>query len=527
MKLSVFILSFLFVIQGLAQDNNYWNQMPGTALMGGAVVGGIRSNSAVYYNPAALSFIDSNTISVSAASYQVEYATIKNGGGNGVDLSSEQFQAIPLISVSGIYKTHKASRSTFGYMLFTKNQTSNSFSYRIDGYKSNTIFNNDPHILGYDNYLDSTHSPVEYIGDYELQTSMNELCFGLGYSYKISEHLALGFTPIVAYRTQSLSQSFVARAFPDSSSNLYSNYHGNNASGINSIAFNDIENTYFYNVRTYLKFAIALDFGTLKLGGTITTQSINLGGSANIARDIYYSGGYADSISYISNIYPFSYVLNDRQGNLNTTLISPYSVSMGIDYTIKNTNLCVTAEYFAPIAPYNAATPDSSGFLRPVWQNKRLAQSGLGAINSTNYLDLVESAKAVTNFAISIKQKIDKDLYALVSFRTDFTTYQKVANDLWEYQYVDTLHSPGQKLSFSNINLYHFNIGMIKKNRKSDLHLGITYTYGVNSSFQPLTNIANPLDNTNALGAIPDYKQAATYKYNSYSLVLGYTYHIR
>jgi len=102
-----------------------------------------------------------------------------------------------------------------------------------------------------------------------------------------------------------------------------------------------------------------------------------------------------------------------------------------------------------------------------------------------------------------------------------------VTNDFWEYQYVDTLHRPGQKLSFSNVDLYHANVGLIKKNRKSDLHLGLTFTYGVNYTFQPLTNIANPLDNTNALGAIPDYKQTATYIYNSYSLILGYTYHIR
>ena len=351
MKYSLLLIASLFFVRVLGQDNNYWNQMPGTALMGGAVVGGIRSNSAVFYNPAALSYIDSNTISVSAASYQIEYANLKNGGGTGVDLFSDQFQAIPLISISGIYKTKKTSRSTFGYMLFTKNQTSNDFSYRFDGYKSNTIFNNDPGTLGYDNYVDSTHAPVEYIGDYNLQTSMNELCFGLGYSYKINEHVAVGLTPVVAYRTQSFTQSYVARAFPDSSSNLYNNDHGNNGVGISSIGFNDNEDIYFYNVRTYFKLALALDYGKLKLGAAVTTPSINLGGNAYIARDIYYSGGYADSASYKSNIYPFSYSLNDRQSNLASTFISPFSAAVGIDYTIHNTNLCFTAEYFAAVAP--------------------------------------------------------------------------------------------------------------------------------------------------------------------------------
>jgi len=425
MKYSLFILSFLFFIPVFAQDNNYWNQMPGTALMGGAVVGGIRSNSAVYYNPAALSYIDSNTISVSAASYQIEFATIKNGGGKGINLISEQFQAIPLISISGMYKTRKKSRSTFGYMLFTKNQTSNDFSYREDGFKNNTLFNNDPHNLGYDNYTDSSHSTVEYIGDYNLQTSMNELCFGLGYSYKINEHVAVGCTPVVAYRTQGYTQSFVARAFPDSSSNLYNNYHGNNGVSIGSIGFNDVEDIYFYNVRTFIKFAVALDYGNIKLGGNITTQSINLGGNAYIARDIYYTGGYADSASYKSNIYPFSYSLNDRQNNLNSTFISPYTISLGIDYTVKKTNLCLTTEYFAPLAQYNAAMPHSSGFLRPVWQKKRIAQNGLSAINSADYLELVESAKSVTNLAFSFKQNVYKNILCIIQFPNRFYILQK------------------------------------------------------------------------------------------------------
>ncbi len=501
--------------------------MPGTALMGGAVVGGIRSNSAVYYNPAALSYIDSNTISVSAASYQLEYATIRNGGGAGIDLLSEQFQVIPLISVSGIYKTHKLSRSTFGYMLFTKNQTSNSFSYRFDGFKDAGIFDNNPHILGSDNYYDPPHSQVAYIGDYTLQTSMNELCFGLGYSYKISDHLAVGITPVVAYRTQSYAQSFVAKAFPDTSSNLFNKYQGNNGVGINSVGLSDNENIYFYNIRTYVKLAVALDFGNLKLGCNLTTQSINFGGRSSIARDIFYSGGYADTNSSTGNVYSYAFSLNDRQRNIKTRLVSPMSASLGVDYTIANTNIAVTAEYFAPLAPYNAATPGSANFLRPSWQNSTGTKINWSPLNSQNTLELVESARAVTNFAISVKQRLDKKIFALVSFRTDYSSYKKVTNDFWEYRFVDSLHPAGQKLSFSDINLYHFNIGLIKKNRKSDMHLGVTYTYGTNKSFTPLANIAHPLDNTNVLGVIPDFSHNATYQYDSYSLVLSYTYHIK
>jgi hypothetical protein len=51
------ILFLIILITNMnAQDNNYWNQLPGarTAVFGGAVVGGVRDNRAVFYNPGVL-----------------------------------------------------------------------------------------------------------------------------------------------------------------------------------------------------------------------------------------------------------------------------------------------------------------------------------------------------------------------------------------------------------------------------------------------------------------------------------------
>jgi len=89
------VSSIIFIaLNSQAQDNNYWMQMPGSrsAIMGGAVVGGVRDNSAVFYNPGALGFVDSSTISVSSDVYQYEIENILNGGGINVNYKSGQFQ---------------------------------------------------------------------------------------------------------------------------------------------------------------------------------------------------------------------------------------------------------------------------------------------------------------------------------------------------------------------------------------------------------------------------------------------------
>jgi len=55
------------------------------------------------------------------------------------------------------------------------------------------------------------------------------------------------------------------------------------------------------------------------------------------------------------------------------------------------------------------------------------------------------------------------------------------------------------------------------------------YSYGSNNNFQSLNNIAEPKDNviSSNLGAVQNFDSPANYKYTLYSLLLGYTYHIK
>ena len=164
--------------------------------------------------------------------------------------------------------------------------------------------------------------------------------------------------------------------------------------------------------------------------------------------------------------------MNDRQDGLKTTYKSPSSVSFGIEYQLGKTTLAFSGEYFGAIAAYNLASPARNSFLRPKWYNK--SDSSKFQINSDEYLRVLESSKSVTNFAFAIKQQVGKNLDLVASFRTDFTSYNKACNDFWEYQYVDSTHVPGQRLSFSNVDLYHITLGATFKDKQSDFHIGLT-----------------------------------------------------
>src|SRR5213083_2175882 len=88
------------------QDTHYWTQQYGSrsALMGGAVVGGSKDNTSIYYNPGALGFVDTGSISVNASLYQTQHIRIKNAIGQNADFKSSQLGSVPLL-LSGMIKS--------------------------------------------------------------------------------------------------------------------------------------------------------------------------------------------------------------------------------------------------------------------------------------------------------------------------------------------------------------------------------------------------------------------------------------
>jgi hypothetical protein len=88
MKIRQLSLLILLTQLAFAQDTHYWNVQYGMrgSILGNAIMSHVRDNSAIYYNPACLSLIDSNNISVSASLYQYDMTDMPNGAGDGIDM---------------------------------------------------------------------------------------------------------------------------------------------------------------------------------------------------------------------------------------------------------------------------------------------------------------------------------------------------------------------------------------------------------------------------------------------------------
>lgn len=103
-----YFISLITASIAIAQENNHWNQQAGAVsnMIGGASTASARDNSAIFYNPGCLDFVENSSLSLVGDAYFVSSLTIENGAGSGIDLKSRIVGSTPQI-VSGIIKNKK------------------------------------------------------------------------------------------------------------------------------------------------------------------------------------------------------------------------------------------------------------------------------------------------------------------------------------------------------------------------------------------------------------------------------------
>ena len=500
----ILAMHVLMITQGFGQDTHFWTQQFGSrsALLGGAVVGGVRDNSAAYYNPGALAQVDSLTLSVSATAYQLDKLDIHDGAGTDLDLNSNQTQIIPLM-ISGLYRFKNAPRHTLGYSVLGKQQTGIKFSARKDGFM---------------NIIQDSNSPgdEEFIGQYNLKSGLNEQYFGLTYAFRATKHFSVGLTNYIAYRTQYLEETYVARAIPDLDEDYYYYITPLNATNI-------LYSAEFSNLRALWKIGFDFDFGKLKLGATITTPSIDFGGKASVNADqsatsLNWNGAeWTDYVDFDTMDYSefvvgsddfsyfelYSFTANDRQENLNTYYKSPLSIALGSQYQFGKTTICASAEWFNSVPLYYQVIPKDNQFIRPVSIDYD--------VSSSDILAFRESSKSITNYAVAIDQEITPKLHILAGARTNYSSFE------------DNNYMEGDQLSFSTWDLYHISFGATIKREKSDLSVGVNYAFGSDPQFSQPVNFTNANEMNFMLGE----STPVNAQFSSIGLIIGYTYYLK
>lgn len=455
-------------LTALAQDAHYWTHQYGTrsALMGGAVVGGVRDTSAFFYNPGALGFIDNPSLSISANAYRYESTEIDDGAGSGEDLDSSEVNVVPLI-VSGVHKFEGLPNHVLGYGIVTRQSHSFHASARAES-RFDVLTN--PFQPGVEDYL----------AQFTQDTDLNEYWGGLSWGYRVNENVSIGLSNMLSLRNQDFSYVATARAVNVALPNF--------TPGVSDVT----SNFDYYSLNLLWKAGISADYGDWKFGLVATSPSVNLMGDGTIGGDIS-----VINLDLDADGLPDSVVGNDRQEDLDAEYRTPAALAAGIEYAASaDTTIGATVEWFGGQGAYNVMVPEARDFVRPI---------GSELINSSDFLLLRDAADSVVNYSIGVEQKLSDTWKGYLSFRTDFEARQDSSD-----------------LGTTDWDIYHITVGAARRGENSELGFGLVFSTAWSSDFAQPVNFSEPTEG----GALFSQRQFTDADYTAVSLILGYTYFI-
>ena len=475
-----------------AQERNYWNILGGSrsALMGGIVVGGVRDNSASFYNPGALGFINSSTHTISSDVYGYAMMRIKDGAGNGLNLVNSEFRTIPLMASGTFSLDFLIDDLKIGYTILTKSASKISFTSRIELYQDLIPENPNGIYAGNNQFLKTFEGDENVSAQYIVTQSSEEIWGGGSLSQKINENFSVGISGFGIYKTYTSRENIMVYAVDTSYFKTASN---------NSLSYQDL-----WNLSFVIKAGLAYQNDFVKLGLTITSPQVSLYGKAKVA-GVFNSQNVLKIRNTQSNVdIPLDFTAEDRQQDLNTKISAPLSIAFGFETSLNNRiNLAFSSEYFASLNEYSVARPASKSFFLALGNDQSIET------NSAEVLKIVDEYKSVVNYGFAVEYLAAEKINAYLSFRTDFNN--GVFKERNKYY-----------LGFSKWDLYHFTLGGTFVNERSTFALGIGYSFSFQSNYNQLVNFSNlEINNDIYLYNKPG---KASLSYQDISLILGYTY---
>lgn len=463
----LFLLSF-FCVSG--QDTHYWTNQFGTrsALMSGAVVGGARDNTMIFYNPAALVFMKNTSVSVNANAYNVQNIKIENALGEQADYLSNQSNSVPLLA-GGLIRM-KSEKVKVGYGIMAPVDFSFKGIARVD----NNI-----------DVINEAESPgeEELVGESSVSTDLRELAFILSSSTALSEKWSVGVTSLFVFRSHLYNRSLNAYVFPNNP-----NY--------DLIGGNLLENVDYYNLRYVLKLGLLYRTEPWSFGLTFSAPSLNLFGRGTTASNLA-----ARNLRFNAMPDRVSGVATDRQSKLKTRFRSPWSAAIGLNYRGERSGIGVAAEYFGGVDVYTIMQPAANTFVRP--------ESLAPELGSDLFLNTPAGASPVFNVAAGYEYFLNERWTLYLSARNNMSSFNPDVND-----------APGIRTTLSSWDIYHLTSGATINNERTSISFGLLLSSGRDDEYEQQGNLAQVRESDLVKGTVTITEA----KYFTAGFLFGFTY---
>jgi hypothetical protein len=452
-RFAVLSLSVLIFIHKpvAAQGGRYWDQNLNSeaALLSGNVVAGEGGIAAIYYNPATISQMTRNSLSLSANLFSLYFFKAKNALGEDFPADRTQLSIYPRIITLTI-NPKKNPDLTIELAYFTK---ANEY---LQINKGTTITRD---------IISSNPGIENYTGEYYLRMKYQDYNGGAGFGYKISEKLSVGFSALINYKDDQYYNLITADAFTM-------------ADQVNPVQYlSDSRYHLKYNmfdVRLATKLGMRYKSDSWSFGTNISIPSIKIFGNGTVVKQIEYSNIHKveDPPVQSNKLYAA------RQRKCPAHFKDPLSIAAGLNYYSPSGKSIIlfTTEYFFGLDKFDYIEAGNE----PGEDGYHYAPGTPGS-----FLTFSSVHKPVLNAGIAFKKIVSEQLMLSGGFRTDFN-------------YQDQSVEPGiigmnEKTNYS-MDVYHFNYGLGYNFKRGSITLGMQFSYGQEKNRDQIVNLKDPIE---------------------------------
>ncbi len=455
---------------GWAQDHHPWAQQFGAraSFLGGAVVGGLSDNSAMFYNPGAFAFVEESNLSINTDVYKYGDAIMRDGAGNGIDVISRRLSLYPQM-VSGLVTRKPDRKYRLGFVILTRHHANLDFSQRVS--KLTDVVKDNPG----DEY---------YLGSIDIQNQMSENWAGLCYSHQLNANWGLGITAYASYRNQRYFYDLSAlTAWTDSLG----------VSRVASFRYNDALRVNAF--RAFAKLGLHYRNNDWHWGLSVTTPTITILGWSRVQRELSYFGlGNQPDATF-----------NDQQRWVPTEIRQPYAVAMGLFRTKPKYSFGFSAEYYSALALYRMIKAEQ----------RQVAYPPNIFAGPADFLGFYHLSSELINFSLGGELKLAAKWWGHASIRTDFSSLRRLPSDIR----VNAIEQP--VLVYPAIDLYHAAAGLSFQRSSATLSFGLNFAFGMVTEVEQLVNFSSPNYPNQILGS---RENIASLRSHSLAILIGYTY---